>query len=67
MGYRNFIASGAADYIQLALRLGADSAERASASAAILQSCDSLFGDVEAVRELEQYWEEALEQRLASI
>ncbi len=60
MGYRDLLASSVEDYITIALRLGTDKRENEKARAAILESCGVLFDDKPIVRELEDFWDQAL-------
>ncbi len=60
MEYRNLLASSAEDYIQIALRLGTDKGENQQARAAIVETSSALFDDQPIVRELEDFWDQAL-------
>ena len=60
MGYRDLLASSGEDYVQAALRLGTDKRENKLARAAILERCGVLFDDKPIVRELEDFWEQAV-------
>jgi hypothetical protein len=60
MGYSDLIAASPADYVRLALRLGQDKQYNAAARAAILASCDALYDDRQAIRELEDLWDSRL-------
>jgi predicted O-linked N-acetylglucosamine transferase (SPINDLY family) len=62
IGLTECIAASPDDYIDLALRLGRDPAYRARVSADIRQACPALFEDKAAVRELANFFEEALAQ-----
>jgi predicted O-linked N-acetylglucosamine transferase (SPINDLY family) len=60
MDYHDLLAKSVDDYVEIALRLGADKRENESARAAILASCGVLFDDKPIVRELEDFWEQTL-------
>lgn len=60
IGYRDLIARDANDYVRLAVEMGTSTQAHASARAAILKSVDPLFNDREIVRELENCWQDLL-------
>jgi predicted O-linked N-acetylglucosamine transferase (SPINDLY family) len=62
MQYLDLIAMSPADYVEIALRLANSPSDRRRASRAILDSCGVLFGDIQVVRELEDFWEAALQR-----
>jgi protein O-GlcNAc transferase len=66
MGYTKLVANNPEEYIQLAVRLGTDPEFRTQVKAEILAHCDVLYNDHAAVRELEQFFLNALEQAKAA-
>jgi uncharacterized protein (TIGR03032 family) len=62
MGYHDLIAGDKSDYVRLAIQLGTSDSFRSAARAAILGRCDALYDDIPIVRELEDFWEGALER-----
>lgn len=54
------IASTPDDYVRLALELGTDPAKREAVRERILESGDRIFGDREAIRELERFLRDAV-------
>jgi predicted O-linked N-acetylglucosamine transferase (SPINDLY family) len=62
MGIRDCVAADADDYVRLAVRLGKDSAWRASLRTRILAANHVLFENAGAVRELEQFFSTSRQQ-----
>jgi predicted O-linked N-acetylglucosamine transferase (SPINDLY family) len=61
MGFFDCVASDAEDYVDTAVRLGADQEYRDSVRHTIRAASNVLFEDMEAVRELEQFFQYAVE------
>jgi predicted O-linked N-acetylglucosamine transferase (SPINDLY family) len=64
MGVTELIANDAAQYIDLAVRLGSDASYRAARSDEILERSALLFEDIHVVREFERFFEEAVAERI---
>lgn len=63
MGLVDCIAGSAADYVDIAVRLGTEAGFRAEVSKAILERNGCLFEDIEVVREFERFFREAMAAR----
>jgi len=61
MGIDEAVASDAADYVRIALRLGTDRAARRALSQRILERCGVLYEDANVVREFERFFAYAVE------
>jgi predicted O-linked N-acetylglucosamine transferase (SPINDLY family) len=62
MGVMDCVAHNVAEYVDLAVRLGSDMTYRESVRERINATSDRLFEDIEAVRELEAFFAEAVEK-----
>jgi protein O-GlcNAc transferase len=60
MGVLDCVAANAAEYVKLAVKLGTDAEYRASMRAKILAANEMLFENAEGVRELEQFFQQAV-------
>jgi len=60
MDTTELIANEAAQYIDIAVRLGTDASYRAARSDEILESSAVLFEDIQVVREFERFFEETV-------
>lgn len=60
MNVLDCVASTPQEYVEIAVKLGTDSAYRAHVRSRILAASDALFVDMEAVRELEQFFLSAI-------
>ena len=60
MGMSRCIAENADQYVDLAVRLANDPAERRAASCEIAATRDTLFDSIAAVREIEEFFEQAI-------
>ncbi|HEY9745203.1 MAG TPA: tetratricopeptide repeat protein [Oculatellaceae cyanobacterium] len=65
MGYTELVAKTPEEYINLAVRLGTDPAERQRVQQEILSRCGVLYEDASAVRELEAFFLSAIEKAKA--
>lgn len=63
MGLADHVAESASAYVDLALRLGTDSAYRNARKAEILEQSAVLFEDLGVVREFERFFTAALDER----
>ncbi len=63
MGVLDCVASDPQHYVEIALRLGTDGDFRQAVCARIRATSDALFEDAQAVRELEQFFQHAVESR----
>jgi predicted O-linked N-acetylglucosamine transferase (SPINDLY family) len=62
MGVLDCVANDPDHYVDIAVKLGTDKEYRETIRSKILGSCDVLFEDAEAVRELEEFVREAVER-----
>ena len=60
MGFEDVVASTPQEYIRLALRLGTDRGFRTAMKRQLAAASDAVFDDLQAVREHERFFEEAL-------
>ena len=60
MNFEDCIAASPDDYVRLAVELGTDSVRREAARRRILESNAGIFGDREAIQELEQFLRKAV-------
>jgi predicted O-linked N-acetylglucosamine transferase (SPINDLY family) len=58
MKFENFVARSPDEYVDLAVRLGTDSAYNAAVRAEIASRSDALYVDIAAVRELERFFQQ---------
>ena len=63
MGVLDCVASDPQEYVDIAVRLGTDRAYRETIRAKIASTSDVLFEDIETVRELEQFFQRAIQER----
>jgi protein O-GlcNAc transferase len=63
MGITDCIAAGIDDYVDIAVRLGTDSAFRNRVHQAILRCNSALYEDANVVREFERFFATALEEK----
>jgi len=64
MGLADCVARDALDYVRIAVRLGTDPAYRASIRAAILGNNAILYSNLNFVRELEEFFVQAVTGRM---
>ena len=62
MGLRDVLAADVDEYVEMAVRLGSDPELRRTVSARIRQNKHKAFGDMEAVRGLENFISRVVEQ-----
>lgn len=62
MGMSDCVASGPEEYVRIALQLGREPDLRRTVSRAILERCPVLYEDARPVRELEAFFEQAVEE-----
>ncbi len=60
IGFEDFIAADANDYVELAVRLGADAAWREQTRRRLREACRAAFEDPTPIRGLERFLEEAV-------
>jgi predicted O-linked N-acetylglucosamine transferase (SPINDLY family) len=63
MGIMDCVAATSEDYVRLALELGTDPVRRQGLAGRLREASGVLFEDQEAVRELERFFEQAMEEK----
>jgi predicted O-linked N-acetylglucosamine transferase (SPINDLY family) len=65
MGFEELIAGSAEQYVEIAVRLASDAGFRERCRARIMEGAHRLFEDATAVRELEAFFEKAVDDAAA--